>query len=308
MCLIIHKPKNKRIPREYLANAMRINPHGFGMTNITKDEVVRTLNYKNVERLVDTDDELVCHFRYATVGKVNESNIHPFDITNAPRYHIYSNGTIDGYGNVSCSDIRMVADKVLGSMNRKKWVPFLKQTDTRFCIVDTLAKKVQRINKWYAVKGVWYSKANCFQTHRVAVYGTLKFGYGNHPLLEGSQYVGEGKTTVAYPLEVSGLPYLHDAPNEGHKVEVEVYDVTHDTLLKLDRLEGHPTFYKRKQISISMEDWSETSCWVYFVQKRKQPSHYDCMPYYTRCESYDYLDDWSETRDYEMSNQEFILK
>jgi hypothetical protein len=260
MCLIIHKPKNKRIPAEYIRNAMQLNPHGFGITWLDNGETERTLDYANIERLLDTDRPYVCHFRFATVGKVNKPNCHPFEITNAPRYVIYSNGTVDGYGNVHCSDIRMIADKVLGSMNRNKWVPFLKQSDTRFAIVDTINGKVQRINDWHEKDGIYYSKANCFGSHRVAVYGTLKWGYGNHRLLANSQLVGDGRTKDLYPLEVSGLP--------------------------------------RKQIPIKMNDWSETTAWVYFVQNRRLPS--EC--HWTDC----YVgEDWEDSP---MSSTEFVYR
>jgi len=298
MCLIIHKPKNKRIPAEYIRNAMQLNPHGFGITWLDNGETERTLDYANIERLLDTDRPYVCHFRFATVGKVNKPNCHPFEITNAPRYVIYSNGTVDGYGNVHCSDIRMIADKVLGTMHRNKWVPFLQQSDTRFAIVDTINGKVQRINHWHEKDGIYYSKANCFGSHRVAVYGTLKWGYGNHRLLENSQLVGDGRTKDLYPLEVSGLPYLHDEQHEGHQVEVEVYDVDDTTLEWLDSLEGHPNFYRRKQIPISMEDWTETTAWVYFVQNRRLPSEY----HWTNC----YVgEDWEDSP---MSSTEFVYR
>lgn len=35
-------------------------------------------------------------------------------------------------------------------------------------------------------------------THRVFVYGTLKRGYPNNPLLEGSEFLGEAVTVLTY--------------------------------------------------------------------------------------------------------------
>jgi len=45
-------------------------------------------------------------------------------------------------------------------------------------------------------------------THRVFVYGTLKRGYPNNPLLEGSQFLGEAVTVPTYKM-------VEPAPQEG---------------------------------------------------------------------------------------------
>jgi gamma-glutamylcyclotransferase (GGCT)/AIG2-like uncharacterized protein YtfP len=270
MCLIIHKPKGKRIPREYLNNAMVINPDGFGVTYVDTGDTFRSLSYDKVEEMLDTDRELVCHFRFATVGKVNEANIHPFEIDDDRV--IYSNGTINGYGATDCSDIKDVATNVLAKLPVSKWVQFLQRTDTRFAIVNTNKSKVVRINHWHKRDGIYYSKANCFARHRVAVYGTLKHRYGNHRLLEQATFVGDGTTKGCYPLEVSGLPYLHDYEGLGHNVQVEVYDVDDATMRSLDSLEGNPTFYYRRRIDVAMDDWSTAQAWVYFIKNRSLPS------------------------------------
>lgn len=310
MCLIIHKPKNKRIPQEYIDNAKRINPHGFGVTYLDTLEGYKSLSYSKVDAMLATDRPLVAHFRYATVGKVNKQNIHPFAITNADRFQIYSNGTIDGYGSVCCSDIRMIAEKVLGQMNRNKWVPFLKQSDTRFCLVDTLTGEVVRVNKWHKVDGIWYSKDNCFNKYRVAVYGTLKQGHGNHHLLAGTRFVEAGRTKDRYPLIVDGLPYLLDEKDNGNQVRVEVYDVDRVTYKALDRLEGHPAFYKRKQIQIQLDDWSETTAWVYFLHGyRIRPDGVAQKEYYGRnVNKYWETLDEEQHEDYEMSRTDYLLQ
>lgn len=131
---------------------------------------------------------------------------------------------------------------------------------------------MSKFGEWHRRDGIFYSKANCFpddQKRRVAVYGTLKAGYSNHRLLETSEFIGTGKTKSSYPLEVEGLPYLHDMEGEGEQVTVEVYDVTPETFQRLDLLEGQPDFYKRKVIPVSMHDWSTTYAWVYFIQNRE---------------------------------------
>ena len=289
MCLIIHKPYKKRIPQDILERARRINPHGFGITYLDNGHTKRKLTYKGIDKLLKTDRPLVCHFRYATVGKINLNNVHPFNVSS--RTVIYSNGTVDGFGNGHESDIAHIAKRVLPKLRKLDWKPFLELTETRFCIVDTKSLQVQRIGKWHEREGVFYSKSNCFDDpckyrqygfknwtyndnyepkdamNRVAVYGTLKSGYHNNHLLLDADLVGTGKLQDRYPLEVDGLPYLYPEKGVGEFVDVEVYDVDDNLLARLDRLEGHPNWYKRERVLIDLDDWSKTTAWVYFLDQ-----------------------------------------
>jgi gamma-glutamylcyclotransferase (GGCT)/AIG2-like uncharacterized protein YtfP len=267
MCLIIHKPKGKRIPADIIQRAKYINPHGFGITYLDSGKTRKMTSYGNVDRVLSTPRPLVCHFRYATVGAIDTNNIHPFNIKGGAL--IYSNGTVSGFGDCVRSDIACIADDVLPRLNRKDWVPILSMTDTRFAIVDTDTGHVERIGKWHERGGIYYSKANCFpSSHRVAVYGTLKAGYANSDLINSQSFLGGGFTSSAYPLEVDGLPYLHDVEGEGYNVEVELYDVDDECLDRLDSLEGHPNFYKRRVVDIHTDRGTQTKAWVYFIQNR----------------------------------------
>ena len=267
MCLIIHKPKGKRIPADIVQRAKLINPHGFGITYLDTGETRKLFKYDLVDKILATPRPIVAHFRFATVGTIDANNIHPFHIDKDTV--IFSNGTVAGYGTKTTSDIAHIADRVLPKMYRSDWVPFLELTDTRFAIVDLTNGEVNRVGEWHNRGGIYYSKANCFpQDLRVGVYGTLKTGYSNHRLLKSADFVGTGKTKDQYPLEVDGLPYLHDDQGVGENVTLELYDVNPDTLRRLDMLEGHPQFYKRRVIPVSMYDWSTTYAWVYFVQNR----------------------------------------
>jgi gamma-glutamylcyclotransferase (GGCT)/AIG2-like uncharacterized protein YtfP len=280
MCLIIHKPKGKRIPADIIQRAKYINPHGFGITYLDSGKTRKMTSYGNIDRVLSTPRPLVCHFRYATVGAIDTNNIHPFNVKGGTL--IYSNGTVSGFGDRVRSDIACIADDVLPRLNRKDWVPFLSMTDTRFAIVDTETGGVQRVGKWHERGGIYYSKANCFpSSHRVAVYGTLKGGYANSDLINSQFFLGGGFTSSAYPLEVEGLPYLHDVEGEGYNVEVELYDVDDECLDRLDSLEGHPNFYKRRVVDIHTDGGTRTKAWVYFIQNRHLK--YDAKLY----ESYD---------------------
>lgn len=106
-------------------------------------------------------------------------------------------------------------------------------------------------------------------TSLVAVYGTLKQGHSNHKVMKtaGGAYVGDGRTSAKYRLCIDGLPYLiRGASPDGHNVAVEVYDVDQAGLTILDSLEGHPDFYRRETIRVSLDGEVGTrSVYAYFV-------------------------------------------
>ena len=100
----------------------------------------------------------------------------------------------------------------------------------------------------------------------VAVYGTLKAGRSNHIVLDGSSYVGAGKTVSKYAMQASGIPYVYEHDHRD-QITVEVYELHDDDVrLSLDHLESHPTFYERKLTDIELTDGSVKTCWLYFAQ------------------------------------------
>jgi len=96
---------------------------------------------------------------------------------------------------------------------------------------------------------------------KVAVYGTLKQGYGNHRLLVNSKLLGTDITEPKWTmLDLGAFPALV----HGHNTAViEVYEVTLPVFESLDRLEGYPSFYNRKEI-----DTKYGKAWVYYMLER----------------------------------------
>jgi len=85
------------------------------------------------------------------------------------------------------------------------------------------------------------------------VYGTLKKGFPNSPLLRKATYLGECRTVGTYPLVVGGdwfSPYLLAAPGHGHRVVGEMYAVCPIVLAALDKLENVGVNYTRKAIDV----------------------------------------------------------
>lgn len=84
---------------------------------------------------------------------------------------------------------------------------------------------------------------------RVFVYGTLLAGEPNHRLLAGAKLVGEARTEPAFELRDLG-PFPALVHGGACAVSGEVYEVDAKALAALDRLEGHPRFYRRTCIAL----------------------------------------------------------
>lgn len=97
--------------------------------------------------------------------------------------------------------------------------------------------------------------------HTVAVYGTLKQGFGNHRLLQHVECAGEGVVS-GHRLFQSGIPFLVKDKSSDYDVKVELYEVDDQTLASLDRLEGHPSAYCREVLGVKT-DKDIVQAWTY---------------------------------------------
>ena len=249
-----------------LKTSAKINPHGLGVVWLDTFEV--SYHKSKEHKILNTERPYIAHFRYATIGKVNRSNTHPFVCGNNVDELLMMNGSIYGMGNDKVCDTKVLA-KRLGTVNRHLWKKELSEYEHRFVSINTRTRTYQIYNKelWTKKDGVWYSKDNVLLDNLIAVYGTLKKGYSNyHRYLRNAKYIGGGNTVDKYPLIIEGLPYVVNQKGTGHNVTVDVFKVSNTALKQIDQLEGHPKWYKRVQIPIKVKD-KVLTCWIYFNPK-----------------------------------------
>ena len=159
MCLIIHKPNaTDRIPGLILSNAATINPDGFSILYLDDGELYKTMDYKQIDSLLDVNRPYIVHYRYATRGKVGVKHCHPYTIKTG--IHLFSNGTVGNLGDKDTCDTDIVAE-ILGGIPQKYWEDVLSLTETRFAIVHPNLR-LERHGLWHERDGIYYSKDNCF--------------------------------------------------------------------------------------------------------------------------------------------------
>ncbi len=101
--------------------------------------------------------------------------------------------------------------------------------------------------------------------HRIFVYGTLKRGKFFHDEYLGndkSNFLGPAKASTDFSLYIDALPHLvrekTDKPVHG-----ELYEVDEQVLGELDKLEGHPSYYRREIIEVFDDRNERTLAWAY---------------------------------------------
>ena len=102
---------------------------------------------------------------------------------------------------------------------------------------------------------------------RIAVYGTLKQGWGNHRLLQKDP-IYTGYVNID---SISGTGFPSMKLGDKEKLYVEVYDVTESEFRMVDSLEGYeegriPTFYNRVKTKVTkLDDGTVEDVWIYEI-------------------------------------------
>jgi gamma-glutamylaminecyclotransferase len=98
---------------------------------------------------------------------------------------------------------------------------------------------------------------------KVFVYGTLKGGYPNHHRLGGACGIkAEAKGFELY--DGPGYPF---AKKGNGFVQGELYEINEHILQDLDRLEGHPRFYRREAVQVEDVLGFKHKAWMYLFER-----------------------------------------
>jgi len=100
----------------------------------------------------------------------------------------------------------------------------------------------------------------------VAVYGTLKSGFGNHRVLgEEAEFMGNDVLDNWSMYSYGHFPFVVPTEDAGDKIYVEVYAIPN--LRRTDALEGYHEgydgFYDRKKVATIFGD-----AWIYFFPEK----------------------------------------
>lgn len=82
------------------------------------------------------------------------------------------------------------------------------------------------------------------------VYGSLMRNMGNHRVLARARFVRAAHTAASFTLHDLGA-YPGMVGGGTTRIHGELYEVDNEVLAALDRLEGHPRFYRRQGITLS---------------------------------------------------------
>lgn len=288
MCVIISKRLPGKLDPDIAARAVLFNPHGFGIMLLDTGEVIKTMDITEAYEWLATERPYVFHARLRTAGKINKDNVQPIMINE--RSYLFHNGTVQtprGWDK-NASDSRFVAE-TLRSTPSRNWRNILTMTDSRFLWThkgkDGVIKAMIS-GKWHVHQKTFYSKDNVLSGNFVAVYGTLRSGYGNNHLLSHAKRLDKGHTVDKLRMTCQGIPYvLSGASEEGYHVVVEVYNVADDDMHDLDRLEGHPNWYQRRKTKVRLDCGIEVEAWLYFNDTYDNGVYYEDYRMYRQPEA-----------------------
>jgi hypothetical protein len=221
MCLLIVNQDGKAIDKDILDEAVRSNPHGFGMTRLDTFETVRDLSSKPFGELANAGFPFVAHVRYATRGAKTIGNCHPAPIhrklgDKGPL--LFMNGTISRLGCENDSDTVHLA-RHLATFPRQYWAKILALTEPRYAVAHTDGS-VDIFNKesWTLKEGVWFSNDRAI---KAASWGSYKYGVGSRKSAysweggDGYDYNYQSPGTAKYGSAASSL-----APSSSHTAHI----------------------------------------------------------------------------------------
>lgn len=269
MCIIIDNSGHRIIEPSVIDRSAIINSHGYGRFDLRTGKVIKTMDMQKAKRLAAEHIPAIHHFRFATAGATSKDMAHPFPVRDG--WRLFMNGHVSG---MSCStgesDTARIAKMLAEGVHEDNFAKVLKHFDARFLMAHA-EKGIIKTGNWHEVDGIGFSKDNVLPDQYLAVYGTLRKGFGNHHRMAGSSFIGMGKTKERHRMIGTGVPTVHegDPDGKGGHIVVELYRVSYSSLTgPIDALEGHPRNYtRRKTVIVLDKDQSEVEAWLYFMDR-----------------------------------------
>ena len=109
------------------------------------------------------------------------------------------------------------------------------------------------------------------ETTKIMVYGTLKRRGGNHGVLGNARFLGEAVTvSKEFSMFDGGFPFVSDGFPGDHNGSVvgELFETSDQRILdNLDRLEGVPYLYVKRQVDVTTLDNVVFSATIYVASR-----------------------------------------
>jgi len=87
---------------------------------------------------------------------------------------------------------------------------------------------------------------------KLFVYGTLKRGERNHPVLINSNYLKPASTSPNYQLfDLGPYPGMIETPQSGLSILGEFFEIHSNLISELDAIEGAPTLFELNPITLN---------------------------------------------------------
>ena len=87
---------------------------------------------------------------------------------------------------------------------------------------------------------------------KIAVYGSLRQGFGNHRLIEHCKLLSTEVVNIPYKMiSLGGFPGLVPSDKD-YEITIEIYEVDDSAYKSVERLEGYPSFYNKAIIGTTL--------------------------------------------------------
>jgi len=169
MCIIVYKPKDHVISEDILDNCWNTNKDGAGIAVVEKKNTTVIKGIMSKKELMKLKkyinrNEVVIHFRYATHGLKNESNTHPFVVSNnvddLKRVCYNTSSPVIAHNGVipnvqRCSTISDTMEFILSNHDNIHKACKVESDSNKFAVIEQ--GKVHLYGKWIYDNGIYYS-------------------------------------------------------------------------------------------------------------------------------------------------------